>query len=156
MSEVAAAPTFEQQLARVAGYVGSLPRGPRAELRRLRQHADEIPPDIFWQVVDKHDLAPSEEDWWLAILPLMVAHEHQPGRRPGHALKQAGVKPARVERWLRYDRDRAIEEAHRLLALLDSGFDWVRMGKLLRWWTDPQRRELARDFFLGQAEGDEA
>jgi CRISPR type I-E-associated protein CasB/Cse2 len=162
MSEPAAAealvtdgpPTFEQQLARVAGYVAKLPRGPRAILRRLRQHPDQVPPDIFWTIVGKYGIEPREEDFWLAVLPLMVEHEHQPGRRPGKALYFSGVKPARLERWLRYDAVRAREEAFRLLARVDGGFDWVQFGLLLRWWDEGRQRRLARDFFL--TGGDEA
>ena len=141
-------PTLEQQLARVAGHVTSLPRGPRAVLRRLRQHADEVPPSVFWAIVDKYQIERRDEQFWLSILPLMVAHEHRPGRAPGQALAAAGVKPARVERWLRYDRDRATAEARRLLSKIDSGFDWAQMGALLWWWNDRARRDFARQFFL--------
>lgn len=148
-TEVAAEPwTLPRQLVGAAGYVEHLPRGPRAILRRLRQHPDDVPPDVFWVVVDRYDIAAANEPFWTALLPLMVHHPHRP-IRPGEAMARAGLKPARVERWLRLDhRDRATSEAHRLLSKLESGLDWAEFGQLLWYWSDDRRRRLARDFFL--------
>ena len=140
-----------RQLLGAAGHVTALPRGPRAVLRRMCFHADEPPPDVFWRVVDKYELAPASEPFWLAVLPLMVTCPHA-RTKPGEALAQAGVSKTRVERWLRLDRERAWREASRLLARVDGGLDWTEFGQLLFHWGDEGRqRAFARQFFLSPA-----
>ena len=59
------------------------------------------------------------------------------------------MKPARIVRWLRRDREAAWRETHRLLSLLKGeGLDWVELGTLLHHWRDDRvRRRFARDFF---------
>ncbi len=141
--------TLPQRLVGVAGHVARLPRGPRAILRRLGQRPGEVPPDEFWAIVDKYAIQPADEAFWAAVLPLMVVHQHGP-TRPGDALALAGVKDARVERWLRFDAARARAEARRLLARVERGLDWADFGQLLYCWTDERRRGLARQFFLSK------
>lgn len=141
--------SFTRQLLGVADYVKALKRGPRAVLRRLNADPDRIPPQVFWDVADRYGIQRHEEDFWLAVVPLMVLHPHRSDLPPGRALAAAGVSAARVERWLRLDRDGALREAGRLLSHLgDGGLDWTRLGPLLRYWSDDQRRSFARDFFL--------
>lgn len=125
-------------------------RGDLAELRRLRPGEGTIPPEVFWRLVERLDVPRPAEDFWLAILPMMVEHPHRKGAIAGRELARARAAPARVERWLRLDRERAWVEARRLLALLDGPIDWVRMGWLLLLWNDDSRRDFARDFFLNR------
>lgn len=139
-----------QRFLGIAGYLAALPRGPRAILRRLRQHAGEPPPDEFWQIVDRYQLPREDEDFWLAVLPLMVECPHT-ALRPGDAVARAGIAKTRVERWLRLEQPRAWREANRLLARLDSGLDWVQFGPLLYDWTEDRRRTFARQYFLSPA-----
>jgi len=143
----------------IAGYVSrdTLPRGPRAELRRLSTDPARIPPQVFWSLVDRYEIGRDEEEFWLRVIPLMVLHPHDPKTAPGVALARAGVSPARIERWLRLDRESARREAGRLLSHLgDAGLDWagqrsgwkVGLGPLMHDWTESQRRDFARQFFL--------
>ncbi len=160
-------PTPDRSLAtRLAGVAGHLDRlragrqrGPLAELRRLQvirngtdaARPSELPGETFWALVQRFDIAPGEEDFWLSVLPLMVRHPHQRGARPGRALEAAGVSKARFERWLRLDREGARREAARLLSKLkDQGLDWVVLGHALHRWNDEDRYGLARDFFLAR------
>jgi CRISPR type I-E-associated protein CasB/Cse2 len=148
--------TYEQKILGIAGTVqdrgkgGGMSRGERAELRRMGDR-NLFPPEPFWRIVGRYEIPPSEEPFWRAVIPLMVMHPHNSGVRAGAALAEAGVSSSRIERWLRYDPSRAREEARRLLARLDAGLDWVRFARLLRWWTDSDRRRFARDFFLSPA-----
>ncbi len=151
MAEAAKARSLFQQLAGVAGYVQALPRGERAELRRLNRPERDVPPEVFWRIVGRYEIALRDEGFWLAVLPLMVGHPHQPGVRPGDALANAEVKGSRLERWLRLDRERALQEAGRLLSKVDGGFDWSSFGHLLRYWSERDRRRIAREFFLSPA-----
>lgn len=142
--------SFRDQVLGIAGYVGALRRGPRAVLRRLDAGDETIPPQVFWDVVERYNIRESDESFWLAVLPLMVRHEHRFDRTPGRALAAASVSAARVERWLRLDAAAAARrEAGRLLShLKGEGFDWTRFALLLRFWTEDERRRFARDFFL--------
>ncbi len=148
--------TYDQKVLGIAGTVqdrgkgGGMTRGERAELRRMGDR-DLFPPDPFWRVVGSYGIPPSEEPFWRDVIPLMVQHPHNPGVRVGATLAAAGVSATRIERWLRHDAPRARKEARRLLARLDSGLDWVQFARLLRWWTDSDRRRFARDFFLSAA-----
>lgn len=134
----------------IAGYVASVPRGDRAELRRLKAGENHVPPEVFWRLVGRYEIRPDEEALWLRVLPLMVDHGHRNDLRAGAALSRAGVSASRVERWLRLDRTSALAEARRLLSKVDSGFDWPDFGALLVFWNDRARMAFARDFFLGQ------
>lgn len=145
--------TFPKVVTGVAGFVedrsrgGGSSRGERAELRRM--HAgDGFLPEPFWRIVDRYDVRPGDEPFWIDVIPLMVVHPHDSELTPGRALARAGVSPGRVERWLRLDAVRARGEARRLLARLTTGLNWVRFARLLRFWSEAERLSFARDYFL--------
>lgn len=140
--------TLRSRFSGIAGYIEKLPRGDKAELRRLRQDSARIPPEVFWRIVGQYEIRPNDESFWQSILPLMVKYPHTHGARPGHMLEAAGVSAARVERWLRLDVEGARREADRLLSKLKAGVDWVQLGYLLYFWDETHRNQLARDFFL--------
>lgn len=119
-------------------------RGDRAELRRMQP--DGIPPEVFWRLTNGLG---GNDELWMAVLPLMVAHSHESGARPGRVLARNGVKPARVMRWLRRDRASAWREASRFLGPAKGvPLDWGRFGILLASWEDPEvRRRFAREYF---------
>lgn len=149
-------PTLGQQLARVGGHIGNLPRGEQAILRRMERRRDEPAPDAFWQIVEKYDLPPWDEPFWVAVMPLMVRVPYQKGRPAGKALAAARVSSLRFDRWLRRDRESAWRGAWRLLAAVDGGIDWPSFGYLLRDWDDEQKRRLARDYYLSSGDDREA
>jgi hypothetical protein len=159
--------TLASRLAGVAGHLDRLrangQRGPLAELRRLQPQSErtdaarpsELPGETFWALVQRFDIAPGEEEFWLAVLPLMVRYPHQSRARPGRVLEAAGISKARFERWLRLDRGGARREASRLLSKLkDQKLDWVELGYALHRWSDEDRYELARGFFLARERRD--
>ncbi len=116
-------------------------------LRRMLS-GDGLPPEPFWGLIAKYDVREYEEPLWRVTIPLMVLHPHRPGVSAGRALAAARTAAPRVERWLRLDRQRAHREAHRLLAKVDGGFDWVRFGNLLRSWSRATKMSFARDYYL--------
>jgi len=146
--EVARERSLASRITGIARFLENLPRGERAELRRLRQEFSRVPPEVFWQIVEQYDIHPADEPFWKAVLPLMVKYPYTPGERPGHVLEKAGVSAARVERWLRLDRQAAWREADRLLSVADAGLDWVSFGYLLYYWDENHRNRFARDFFV--------
>lgn len=140
------------QLASVAGRVHSegVSRGERAQLRRMR--GDDIPPEIYWRLTADLTWPSGRETFdrfWMTVLPLMTRNRHTPKACPGRVLADAGVKPARVERWLRRDRESAWAEAGRLLSITKgTPIDWAQLGYLLYAWNDPEvKRRFARDYF---------
>lgn len=145
--------SFESKVLGVAGSVrgrsegGPMGRGDRAVLRRMLADAT-LPPEPFWALVAKYDIHEKEEEFWRVAMPLMVLHPHRPGISAGRALAAARTTGPRVERWLRLDRERARQEANRLLARIDGGFDWVRFARLLRSWSRASKLTFARDFYL--------
>lgn len=132
----------------IARLLEKLSRGEPADLRRLRLQFNRVPPEVFWRIVEQFGIHPGDEPFWKTVLPLMVKYPHTPGERPGHVLEKAGVSPARVERWLRLDREAAWREADRLLSVADAGIDWVSFAYLLYYWDEKHRNEFARDFFV--------
>lgn len=148
--------SFAKTVLGIAGTVrdrsdgGGMNRGERAELRRMRE--DELfPPEPFWRLVERYDIRESQEPFWIDLVPLMVDHPHTSELSPGLALARSGVSGARIERWLRLDRARARKEAGRLLARLEKGLNWIHFAGLLRFWTNRDRRQFARNYFLSDA-----
>jgi len=149
-----ARPTIAQRLSGVAAYIrsrGARDRGMLAELRRVTP--ERIPPQPFWEIVERYAVTPAEEDFFLRVVPAMVLCPHVRGTRPGRTLRSAGVSPARLERWLRMNRPGALRECRRILAQVKGGVDWGELGRVLFQWDHPaygpeQRRRLARDFYL--------
>lgn len=147
---------FARTVRGIAGMVkvrnagGAMSRGERAELRRMRRGAP-FPPEPFWRLVERFEIPPTAELFWMDVVPHMINRPHDPDRRPGQALAEAHLSGARLERWLRLEPERARGEAGRLLARLDGGLNWVTFAGLLWFWTPQHRRELARDFFLSPA-----
>lgn len=147
-------PSLGSRLAEAAGYVENLKRsgnrGRLAELRRLSRSG--VPGDTFWTLVQRFGLQQRDQEFWLAVIPLIVRHPHSRDRRPGRVLEASGLSKARFERWLRLDRDRAIREAGRILShLRDETIDWVALGHALYRWNEGDRYGLARDFFTARA-----
>jgi CRISPR type I-E-associated protein CasB/Cse2 len=144
--------TLASRIAGIARAIEKLSRGERAELSRLRQDSMRIPPEVFWRLVDQFEIHQLDEPFWMSVLPLMVTYPHTPGERPGHVLESAGVSAARVERWLRLDKQGAWREADRLLSATKAkavaGVDWVSFGHLLYRWDEKHRNNFARDFFV--------
>lgn len=129
---------------------GSMSRGERAELRRMRAAA-VFPPEPFWTLVERFAIPPAAEPFWMDVVPHMIDRPHDPRRRPGQALAEAQLSGARLERWLRLEAEQARKEAGRILSRLDGGLNWVTFAGLLWVWTPQERRGLARDFFLSPA-----
>lgn len=124
---------------------GATSRGGRAVLRRMNPAS--VPPAQFWRIVDRFDIERHEDAFWHAVIPMMVDHAH--GRAsPGAALAESGVSGPRIERWLRLDRTRAQLEARRVFRRCERPLDWARLASLLWFWSETERRHLARDFFL--------
>lgn len=147
------ATTLEQVALGIAGTIqergrdgGAMSRGERAELRRMRD--DSIAPEPFWTLVGRYDLPLSQDAFWKSVVPLMVEHPHRKGVPPGRALAAAGVSAPRIERWLRLSKQRARQEARRLLVRLDEGLDWTKFAPLLFYWSMERKRKFARDYFL--------
>lgn len=143
---------LRRQLASAAGWIAAAERGRRlgelATLRRMARDPAALPPASFWSVIAQLGSSPHADAFWRSVLPLMVDVPHARGRRPGHACRAAGVSAARVERWLRLDRDAAAMECRRFLQRLDGGVDWVELGTLLHDWTDAARLRFARDYYV--------
>ena len=140
------------QLASVAVRVQSegVTRGERAELRRMRGR--DIPPEVYWRLTEQLDWPRDRQEfdrYWMTVLPLMARNKHKRSKRPARALAVAGAKAARVERWLRRDRDSAWAEASRLLSVTKGApLDWAVLGYLLYAWDDPAvKRDFAREYF---------
>lgn len=144
--------SLPSRIAGIARAIEKLSRGECAELRRMRQEATRIPPEVFWRLVDQFEIQPWDEAFWMSVLPLMVKYPHAPGEKPGHVLERAGVSAARIERWLRLDKVGARREADRLLSATRgkavAGVDWVLFGKVLYYWDEKHRNDFARDFFV--------
>lgn len=121
-------------------------RSELAQLRRLGRPGHPVPGAAFWELAARHDVQPREEWFWTLVVPLMARVPHSE-RTPGAAFHAAGVSAPRLERWLRRDADSARDDARLLVDRVDGGLDWGRLGPLLRLWTEPQRRAVARDFF---------
>jgi hypothetical protein len=126
--------------------------GPLAELRRLGRRDDGPPPETFWWLVERAKISGWTEEFWEALVPMMVTCPHRWKQFAGHTLSEAGVAPSRVERWLRMGSSTARVELRKLLRRIDH-VDWVRLSALLYHWDDPNvgprlKRELARDFYL--------
>lgn len=146
------------RIAGVAADVGRRRRGERAQLRRVGPTG--ALPAVFWNLVKKYQIKEGyEEEFFIHLMPAMAKYAHDPNRRPGGALRKAGVSPARFERWLRQDKHTAWRETRRILAQLEGGIDWGELGQLLFHWDHPEwgeanRRRIARDFFLTRPPGE--
>lgn len=146
--------SFSQQVGSLASAIREkegpnrrgLSKGERAELRRMGAKG-RIPPAVYWQLRSTHKILEENYVLWHALLPLMVRHQHSREVTPGRALAVAKVSPRRVERWLRLDREGALREIGRLLAKVE-GVDWVKLARLLGSWTDKDRLQLAKDYYL--------
>lgn len=150
-SEPSSAPrrTLGSRAAGLAGYIENLPRGQRAQLRRVSFAGQ--PPAIFWQMARHPELGfPSEEEaFWLEVLPLMANQPHTPARPFGRRLAEGRVSFSRIERWMRYPQERALPELRKLLDRIDGGVDWASLAEALwHWQRRPDLlRAIARDYY---------
>jgi CRISPR type I-E-associated protein CasB/Cse2 len=140
--------SWASKVAGIAEFITALPRGDKAELRRMVTTRQGQPGPVFWRIAAKYDIRAYEEEFWMTLAVLMTRHEHRMGARVGRVLRNEGVSQARIRRWLSLDRGRAIQEVGRLLQQVQTAIDWVQMASLLRSWTDEDRRRFARDYFI--------
>lgn len=118
-------------------------RGRLAELRRLRTGA--TPGEAFFSLADQMGASHRYEEFLRRYLPIVAMTPHRPGMRAGTAMRDAGVAPARFERWLRAPTERAVEDAASLVRRC-SAVDLVRLGYQLQRWNDDDRLALAREY----------
>lgn len=144
---------FARRVMRIAAHLDRMRnvtglRGQLAILRRIAMDPAGIPPETYWELMQKFEVPFGEEPFWLRVLPLMASRRHDPRQPPGVALEKTEVTPARLERWLRAEQEDAWAQAPRILARLgDAGIDWVSLAYLLRDWNSDQRTALAQEFF---------
>lgn len=157
-SPTAAAPlterSFREEALAIAAYIASLEARKRnGDIAELRRIGANIPPAIFWTLVEHTRVPQHHEVFWQAAVGLMCIAPHRRGAIPGRVMHDARVSPSRIERWLRLDGQTAIREARKLLRRLD-GLDWGQFGPLLWYWDrepgDQMRRDFARSFFLSK------
>jgi hypothetical protein len=133
--------------ARIRKMVESASRRDLAVLRRLGRPGYPIPGDVVWEFLDRY-AREEEHEMWAVVLPLMARRVFHVRGSLGYMMYEAGISPARLERWLRRDRASALREARLLITRMEStGIPWGEAGELLYEWNDEQRKRVARDFF---------
>ena len=156
----------------LAGLLRSSPALSQADIAGLRRMDPRRPAAAFFKIeglaLDPHlpgdaaRRAEMETRW--AVVVLGLAHMgdlHQPERRLGHALVDAGFSELRFARLLQADTDQLIDELPllaRFLAAKGMPADWAAAARLMlsagRADEDDTRRHLARDYYgtLARAE----
>lgn len=137
--------------------------GEVADLRRLDPNAPYRP--AFWKVAARYleheiplggEARDEMERRWAAILSGMAQTQkfHQPGRRLGQALAEAGLSELRLTRLLRARGEKLLDELRgvvRVLASKGQAFDWTHLANLVLSegykHEEKVRRQIARDYF---------
>jgi CRISPR system Cascade subunit CasB len=170
LSETKAQTTFPETIPSVVARITHafekrLSGGERAELRRMTPEDPGCP--AFWRIVAQ-DLEPSgllpkgesarleSERSWAAVLSGMAVMQGllQVGRRPGHALAEAGFSEQRLARLLRARRE-GLEDmlrgVARFLASKGQAVDWAPLAQLILHQDEERgeviRRAIARDYY---------
>ena len=139
--------------------------GERAELRRMSPEDPGC--HAFWHIVAQ-DLEPSgllpggeharleSERRWAVVLSGMAVMQGllQTGRKPGHALAEAGFSEQRLVRLLRARRETLEDALHgvaRFLASKGETVDWGPLAQLILHqdgeYGERVRRAIARDYY---------
>lgn len=158
--------TIPSVVARIAhAFEKRLSPGERAELRRMSPEDPGCP--VFWRIMAQ-DLEPAgllpggesarleSERRWAAVLSGMAVMQDllQTGRRPGHALAEAGFSEQRLVRLLRARRETledALQGVARFLASKGEAVDWGPLAQLILQQDEERgesiRRAIARDYY---------
>lgn len=152
-------PSLAAVIGRVARIICSdgFPTGDRAKLRRM------APGQPLPLVFTRFALAHLPESWerqaedWAALLAgiaIMAPNAHNPQRRLGQALAEAGYSEARLERLLNADGETLrtlFLRGVRFLAAKATPFHWRDAADLLLTRDDTKRehisQQIAKDFF---------
>jgi len=158
----------------VAGLLRSSPALNQADIAGLRRMDPRRPSAAFFKIEglaldallpgDAARRAEMETRW--AVVVLGLAHMgdlHQPERRLGHALIDAGFSELRFARLLQADTDQLIDDLPllaRFLAAKGMPADWAAAARLMlsagRGDEDDTRRHLARDYYGALARAENA
>lgn len=150
--------SLRDQLGRLPSLLdGSVPNGDLAELRRM---AWGSPPGMaFWKLVFRAKLDgrvnPDNEARWVALTQALSETRglHDASEHLGSALAHAGLSELRLQRLLRADDNRFLDELRavgRFLAAKGARFDARELGMVVLMSddeNDPSRRRVARDYF---------
>jgi CRISPR system Cascade subunit CasB len=135
--------------------------GDVAALRRLSPH--DVTAAAFWRLASEHlhlaqhpPRSEEQERAWAVILSGMAHMKglHQPGRHPGHALRDADLSELRFTRLLRARDEvlfKALRDVAHYLAQKGERVDWTQLTELALYQEGERaervRRRLARDFY---------
>lgn len=178
MSGVAAAPEGTRTIASLvntlAGLLRSSPALSQADIAGLRRMDPRRPAAAFFKIeglaLDPHlpgdaaRRADLETRWATVVLGLAHAGDlHQPERRLGYALVDAGFSELRFARLVQSDADQLVDELPllaRFLAAKGVPADWSEAARLMlsagRGDEDDTRRHLARDYYGALARAENA
>jgi len=133
----------------VARRYAQLGAGPKADLRRVAK-----PDDLALVPAFYHLLAGIHTDarWQQLVFFLPCADHAEHGAGLGQQLAKAGISEARLFQVLRSTTPNDLIQLRRLVQQVQPRVDWQRLGAMLYYWNDRNKRRLIEDYFYPLAD----
>jgi CRISPR system Cascade subunit CasB len=129
-----------------------LPKGPKAELRRVGKPEDLIEVPAFYRLFSgKAQLEWEKEKYQRLIFCLPCVRHISEDVGLGKALaKGKGVSEKRLFQVVRSNAPNDVIQLRRILHMVEPAVNWPRTAKLLWYWNDRSKRDLLEEYFINQ------
>jgi CRISPR system Cascade subunit CasB len=125
----------------------ALPRGARADLRRVSEPGDLSYAPAFYRLFP----GTRPDDRYRRLAYLVPWCRHAAGAKAlGAQLAESNVSEQRVLQTARSHAPGDLVQLRRLVMHIDAALDWSNFGRALWYWGDRAKRELVEDFYIAQ------
>ncbi len=127
-----------------------LPKGPKAELRRIGKPEDLIEVPAFYRLFSgKAQLEWEKEKYQRLIFCLPCIRHIDEDVSLGKALaKGKGVREKRLFQVVRSNAPNDVIQLRRILQMVEPAVNWPKTAKLLWYWNDRSKRDLLEEYFI--------
>lgn len=129
-----------------------LPKGPKAELRRVGKPEDLIEVPAFYRLFSgKAQLEWEKEKYQRLIFCLPCIRHIDEDVGLGKALAQGkGVSEKRLFQVVRSNAPNDVIQLRRILHMVEPAVNWPKAAKLLWYWNERSKRDLLEEYFINQ------
>lgn len=129
-----------------------LPKGPKAELRRVGRPDELILVPAFYRLFSGRAMQEWEKLAYQRLifcLPCIKHTDNDIGL--GKALARGkGVSEKRLFQVIRSDTPNDMIQLRRILQMVEPSVNWSNTAKLLWYWNERSKRDLLEDYFINQ------
>jgi CRISPR system Cascade subunit CasB len=129
-----------------------LPKGPKAELRRVGKPDDLIEVPAFYRLFSGRAVAEWEKEKFQRLIYCLpcVSHTGEDIGLGKALAKGRGVSEKRLFQVVRSEAPNDVIQLRRILQMVEPSVNWPKAARQLWYWNDRSKRDLLEEYFINQ------